>query len=88
MAGPLSHDDTNPATTRIDRTSHSRPAVTSKEEEYSMAQRRADHDYYERMDGQESFPLATAIRWGGIIIVTLIVAYLVVQILNTLQAIF
>lgn len=82
MAGSLSGDDA----TRVDRPAP--PQQLTKREEYPMAQRRTDNDYYERMDRDEGFPLATTIRWVGIVTVTLIVAYIAVQVLSTLQAIF
>lgn len=53
-----------------------------------MATRRSDEGYYERADREEGFPLATAIRWSGIIAVTIIAAYFGMQILQTLQVVF
>lgn len=92
MTGPLSHDTAGDATTRVQAPQPSRNTTGNANDrtrkEYPMAQRRADHDYYESSNREDGFPLATTIKWIGIVTVTLIVAYVAVQILSTLQAIF
>lgn len=61
---------------------------THDERRKRMAVKRGYEDYYERADKEEGFPLATAIRWVGIIVVTIIVAYVAIRILTTVQAVF
>lgn len=52
-----------------------------------MGRRRDYYDDRDRDDGGAAYAIATAIKWIGVVIVTLIIAYVVLRLTGTIEGI-